>query len=110
MNIKQFSELVRTEFGPRMEHATPANMRKFLSRMHLELDGCDTPRDPIVIPSEDATNYEQVVTDFLSRVLDSPTDQAVILLWIFSSELFYERLGEQYEDNLSKLFTYDINE
>lgn len=93
-----------------MEHATPANMRKFLCRMHLELEGCETKQGRFIIPREHAKNYEQVVTDFLSRVLDFPPEQAVVLLWIFSSELFYARLGEQYEEHLSDLLTYDLNE
>ena len=110
MDIRQFSDLVREEFGAKMEHATPANMRKFLCRMHLELEGNDPPQGTFIIPREKATNYEQVVAEFLSKVVDFPPEQAVILLWVFSSELFYARLGEQYEEHLSDLLTYDINE
>lgn len=110
MDIKHFCELVKAEFGPRMEHATPANMRKFLCRMHLELEGADPPTGRITIPREKATNYEQVVAEFLANVLDFPPEQAVILLWVFASESFYARLGEQYDEHLCDLLTYDLNE
>lgn len=109
MDNQQFHEAVQREFGPKMEHVTPANMRKFLSRMYAELTH-DCEQHPFIIPQEDATNYEQVVAEFLIHALEMPPEQSVVLLWMFSCELFYARLGEQYEQNMRELLRFDISE
>jgi hypothetical protein len=102
--------MIVAEFGPSMEHATPANVRKFMERMHADFAQSATAEQTIVIPRENAMNYEQVVAEFFARVLDLPAEQAVILLWIYAGELFYARLGEQYEQEMSNLFTLEIGE
>ncbi|HEY3376650.1 MAG TPA: hypothetical protein VGL77_04065 [Armatimonadota bacterium] len=110
MDITQFRDDIYAEFGSKLEHATPANVRRFLNRMHLELGDYASDGQPFVIPREDATNYEQVVAEFLSRVLKTPPEQGIMLLWIFASELFYARLGEQYEEKLSDLLYFDLGD
>lgn len=109
MDIQQFRDAVRAEFGAQLEYATPEHMRRFLQRMNTRIAVYDTGRTTFAIPhTENAKNYEQVVMDFFARVLDLPSDQAVVLLWIFASEMFFSRLGEQYAQELSSLLTFEI--
>lgn len=110
MDIERFREEVHTEFGTRMEHATPAHVRRFLCRIYSAIDKEEIGPNHFAIPREDASNYEQVVNEFFARVLDLPPDQAVVLLWMFAGEMFYARLGEQYTQDLSDLFTFEITE
>ena len=91
-----------------MARATPEHMRQFLSRMYAQLSARPAGVRAFAIPHEDADNYEQVITEFFSRVLDLPPERAVVLLWLFASEMFYSRLGEQYTQELSELCTFDI--
>lgn len=109
MDIRHFREQVLTQFGRRMEHATPANVRDFLDRIYTELANSNDPVQPIIIPREDARDYEQVVNAFLARVLDIPPERAILLLWLFAGEIYYARLGEQYQE-MGDLLRFDVSE
>ena len=39
MELNDFKELVDREFGNRLEHATPGNVREFLDRMQMNVLG-----------------------------------------------------------------------
>ncbi len=115
MDLEQFRNEIRTEFGSKLEHATPAHMRQFLyrmySRLHSRLDGeAHLEGLPFTIPTESANNYEQVVAEFFSHVLDYPSDLAVITLWLFACEMFYTHLEDAYTDQFQDLFSFEIPE
>lgn len=108
LDLEHLRAAIHSELGTRLEYATPANMRKFLGRLHEEIISADADQRPFVVPREHAANYEQVVAEFLSRVLDVPPERGIVILWLFASELFYARLGEQYEEELAELLTFEI--
>lgn len=111
MNLEQFRNEIRAEFGVKLEHATPEHMRQFLSRMYAKLGGKGHAEGlPITIPTESASNYEQVIAEFLSRVLDYPADFAVITLWLFAVEMFYTHLEDEYTEQFHELFSFEITE
>lgn len=85
-----------------MERATPATIRDFLIRMQREISG--TRRGPVVINHDPAHDFNDVIGDFFSRVLELPLDKAVVLLWLLAVELHYARLEEEYSERFSSLF------
>lgn len=107
MDIDRFRQEVHATFGEKMEHATPAHMRKFLCRVYAELDESGQEPRPAAVVRDEASNYEQIVTEFFARVLDLPPERGVVLLWLFATEMFYSRLGEQYAE-LTDLMSFDI--
>ncbi len=105
MTLPEFRELVREEFGPRLERATPANVRDFLDRMQLRLHRDANEGQPYVIEEESRTlNYEEIVADFFSRALDYPPDQALIMLWLLAFEQHFVMLGEDYAHRFVTIF------
>jgi hypothetical protein len=102
VELSDFRRRVHEEFGIRMERATPASIREFMVRIQREIGS--TRRGPIIINQDPAHDFDGVIADFLSRVLDLPLEQAVILLWLLAVELHYARLEEEYTDRFSSLF------
>ncbi|MHB9131434.1 MAG: hypothetical protein ACYDBB_10130 [Armatimonadota bacterium] len=109
MNLEQFRHEVHAEFGPHLEHATPEHVRKFLCRIQAEIASGKATKAGFDISQEHAKNYEQIVTEFFARVIDFPTEQAVIHLWIFAAEMYFSQLGEQYAE-LSAMLSFDVSE
>ena len=85
-----------------MERATPASIRDFMIRVQREIGGIRRGR--IVINHDPAHDFNDVISDFFSRVLDLPLEQAVILLWLLAVELHYARVEEEYSERFSSLF------
>ena len=110
MNFEQFREEVRAEFGERMEHVTPEHMRLFLGRIYTKLCGGGGGHQPLTLDAENAANYEQIVADFFARVLDFPREQAIIFLWLFACEMFYSRLGDEYDEVFADLLSLETPE
>jgi len=112
MDMKDFRQTVIAEFGSKMQYITPAHARGFLERIQTEAEPTTSLNHPprLHIPSEHAQNYEEVVGEFFARVLDLPPDEAAIQLWLFATEMFYTRLGEQYSQQLADLLTFEIPE
>ena len=105
MTLPEFRELVREEFGPRLERATPASVRDFLDRMQLRLHQESGESAPYVIEGEArATSYEEIVADFFSRALEYPPDQALIMLWLLAFEQHFAMLGEDYAHRFVTIF------
>jgi hypothetical protein len=102
VELHDFRQRVREQFGPRMERATPASIRDFLIRIQSEFSS--PRRGPIVINQDPAHDFDDVIGDFFSRVLDLPLEKAVMLLWLLAVELHYARLEEEYEERFSSLF------
>ena len=106
LTVAEFRELVRREFGPRLERATPASVREFLDRLQLRLHKESGERPPYVLDREDsAGSYEEIVAEFFSRLLDydSP-EQAFILLWLLAFEQHFAMLEEDYSRRSLSLF------
>ncbi len=98
-----------------MEHATPANIREFLDTLardrwqeEKEERAAQTPPGQtmrIIIPSEAATSYEEVLRQFFTDALYAPRDQALIQLWTLALDLAYAGLEEQNAEKLGMLFS-----
>lgn len=102
MKLEEFREAIRREFGPNLEHATPANVRDFLndlSRRQFEA----RLRKRIVL-NESKTTYEEILKDFFSRVLDFPPEEALILLWTMAFELSFTVLEHHLADRFDVMF------
>jgi hypothetical protein len=85
-----------------MERATPENVREFLDRMNQELD--TTPRGGPYELSETEISYEAIMRSFFFEILDAPSDQAVIQLWLHALELDFADLRDTIEEEISPLF------
>ncbi|MEN6371135.1 MAG: hypothetical protein ABFD64_03895 [Armatimonadota bacterium] len=102
MKIEEFRDLVTSEFGPGLKHATPANVREFLDRMQEEVfQSRQTGR---IVINESATTYEEVIKDFFTRILDSPRDEAFVALWTLALDLSFAAIEYQYAERFANLF------
>ncbi|UCC69467.1 MAG: hypothetical protein JSV79_06040 [Armatimonadota bacterium] len=105
LTLDEFRELVRKEFGPHLERATPASVREFLDRLHLRMHRESGEGSPYTLDVDDrARSYEEIVAGFFSRVLDYPPDQAVIMLWLLAFEQHFAILEEDYSRRSLSLF------
>ena len=93
MTLQEFRKRVRQEFGGDLRYMTPANVREFLDRVQPEVDGGLAPASRFYLDEPEGT-YEGIVRDFLRGVLDMPSDQAVIRLWLYSLELTISSVSE----------------
>jgi len=105
LELSEFRELVRKEFGPRLERATPASVREFLDRMQTRLHEESGEGSPYVLDEDgQARSYEEIVSEFFSRALDYPADQAVVILWLFAFEQHFAMLEEDYARRFVTIF------
>ena len=99
MKLEEFKDIVKREFGAKLEHATPANVEEFITSFYAGLSG---KRDGRFVIEERASSYEEIVKDFLIGVLEHPSEDAIILLWLLALELLFaviepierERIGK----------------
>jgi len=103
MTLPQFRRLVRREFGPDLENMTPANVREFLDRVQPQVDASLAPSARFYLDEPEGT-YEGIVRDFLRQVLDMPSDQAVIRLWLYCLEMTISSVSEMEAEKFEKLF------
>ena len=103
MNLDEFRERVRQQFGPGMERTTPQNVREFLDQMQQDLD--ETPPGGPFELAEGETSYEGILRTFFSEILAAPRDQAVIQLWMLALELAFADLRDTIEEEISPLFS-----
>lgn len=105
MDIVEFRQLVREEFGQHLERATPATVRDFLDRMQLRLHRESGEGPPYVIEGESrARSYEEIVVDFFSRALDYPPEQAFMMLWMLAFEQHFAMLEDDYARRFVTIF------
>ena len=102
MRIEEFRKSIKREFGSNLQHATPANVREFLDRVHEDVFQGHL-RAPIEI-NEPKTTYEEILRDFFARVLDFPKDEAMIMLWTMAFELSFSSLEVHLADRFESLF------
>jgi hypothetical protein len=105
LTIAQLRDLVREEFGERLERATPASVRDFLDRLQLRLHQESGEEPPYLIEGEDkARSYEEIVSEFFSRVLDYDPQKALVLLWLLAFEQHFNMVEEDYLQRSLTLF------
>ncbi|MCL6519646.1 MAG: hypothetical protein QHH26_10045 [Armatimonadota bacterium] len=102
VDIHEFKRLLSKEFGKKLEHATPSNVRDFLDRMQLNVLG-PKMKGPVVL-QESASSYEEIIKDFFARVLDLPRDEALILLWLLAFDLSFSAIELQQAETFRSLF------
>jgi len=108
LTVAEFRDLVQREFGERLERATPANVREFLDRMQLRLHRESGEGPPYVLEERSpARSYEEIVTDFFSRALDYPVEQAFIMLWLLAFEQHFAMIEEEYARRFVTIFGED---
>jgi hypothetical protein len=97
-----FRAAVWKEFGHNLEKATPANVREFMDRHQVQLlEG--KPSDRIVL-DEPKTTYEEILKDFFVRVLERPSDEALIILWTLAFEMSFFNIEQHAAERLQSLF------
>ena len=100
--LDAFRKAVWKEFGHNLEKATPANVRDFLDRHQEQLfDGGSTDR---FVLNEPKTTYEEILKDFFVRVLERPSDEALILLWTLAFEMSFFNIEQHAAERLQSLF------
>jgi len=106
LSLGQFRDLVRKEFGPHLERATPASVREFLDQLQARMHRESGEGPPYAVDDVDDTarSYEEIVAQFFSRVLDYPADQAVIMLWLLAFEQHFAMIEEDYSRRSLSLF------
>lgn len=103
MTLKDFRKHVRTQFGGDLSRMTPANVREFLDSMQPRVDGSRNPGGRIVL-NETEGSYEAIVRDFLRSTLELPSDQAVVVLWLYCLELVAASVTDLEAERFRKLF------
>lgn len=102
VKLEEFRGLVKSEFGQGLRHATPANVREFLDRVHQDVfNGRLAER---IIIDEPATTYEEVIRDFFSQILEAPRDEAIVALWALALDLSFAAIEYQYSERFATLF------
>lgn len=100
--LEEFRRKVQREFGRNLEKATPANVRDFMDTYQDELFD-SSPRGRIEL-NESKTTYEEILKDFFARVLERPSDEALIMLWLMAFEMSFFTIEQHLSDRLQTLF------
>ena len=100
--LDTFRRAVCKEFGHNLEKATPANVRDFLDRHQDQLFNTG-PGERFVL-NEPKTTYEEILKDFFVRVLERPSDEALILLWTLAFEMSFFNIEQHAAERLQSLF------
>lgn len=100
--LERFRLIVNQEFGRNLEKATPANVRDFLDNYQDDLFQTGS-RDRIEL-NETKNTYEEILKDFFARVLDRPTDDALIMLWLMAFEMSFYTIEQHLSERLQSLF------
>lgn len=87
INLQQFRALVVQYLGPELHDATPDNVRAFLDRMQVEMAEKPPPGERYRI-EESIFTYDSILRDFFWSALNSPLDEAVIMLWVLAAEAY----------------------
>ena len=102
MKLAEFRQLVKSEFGDDLKHATPANVREFLDRFQGEvLSEKVTHR---IVIDEHCTTYEENIKDFFAQMLELPPEEAVVGLWALALDLAFASIESQYAEKFASLF------
>ncbi|HZP80044.1 MAG TPA: hypothetical protein VFB21_00275 [Chthonomonadaceae bacterium] len=100
--LAEFRAAVLREFGRNLEKATPANVREFMDRYQEDIFQNEM-RGRIEL-NEPKTTYEEILKDFFARVLERPTEEALIMLWTLAFEMSFAALEQHLAGRLQSLF------
>jgi hypothetical protein len=100
--LEQFRAAVRQAFGRNLEKATPSNVRDFMDRYQEEI--FESPTRGRIEINETKTTYEEILKDFFARVLERPTDEALIMLWTLAFDLSFFNIEQHAAERLQSLF------
>lgn len=100
--LEAFRIKVQHEFGRNLEKATPANVRDFMDNYQDEFFEA-SPRGRIEL-NESKTTYEEILKDFFTRVLERPSDEALIMLWLMAFEMSFFTIEQHLSDRLQSFF------
>ena len=101
--LNAFRLAVRKQFGSGLEKATPANVREFMDRYQEEIFQ-QQPGERRFELRETKTTYEEILKDFFARVLDRPSDEALIMLWTLAFDLSFFNIEQHAAQRLHTLF------
>ena len=104
--LDQFRQAVQQEFGQNLEKATPANVRDFLDKFQDDMFQ-ETMREATrarIELNESKTTYEEILKDFFARVLERPSDEALIMLWTLAFEMCFFTIEQHAAERLQSLF------
>lgn len=106
--LDQFRKAVQREFGRNLEKATPANVRDFMDKFQddafqemIRDTGSGIGRIEL---NESKTTYEEILKDFFARVLERPSDEALIMLWTLAFEMCFFTIEQHAAERLQSLF------
>lgn len=102
MRLDEFRKLVKSEFGDRLSHATPANVREFIDDLDHRAIIEKMPNR--IILDEPCTSYEEVIKDFFAQILELPPEEAMVALWTVALDLAFATIESQYSDKLASMF------
>jgi len=100
--LELFRARVHHAFGRNLEKATPANVRDFMDNYQVDMMH-GTVRTRIEL-NESKTTYEEILKDFFVRILERPTDEALILLWMMAFEMSFFTIEQHVSDRFQTLF------
>lgn len=88
MTFDEFRRSVRAAFDDDLSRATPEAVREFVARMQQSAIGKITRENPLRL-DEPLGDYETIVRNFYSRVLDASADEAAVALWLATAEMAF---------------------
>jgi hypothetical protein len=62
-----------------------------------------------IVLDETATSYEEVIKDFFTRILEAPSDEAIVALWTLALDLSFAAIEYQYAERFANLF-HDLDD
>jgi hypothetical protein len=107
VKLDEFREAVKHEFGDELQRATPANVQDFLVRMQAKLFADVGKGEHGFELNEQAADYDEIVTQFFARVLETKPEQleeTLMMLWLVAFELHFARLEDEYADRFASMF------
>ncbi len=100
--LQKFREAVQREFGRNLEKATPANVRDFMN--NYQEDMFQNPPYARLELNETKNTYEEILKDFFSRVLERPSEDAMIMLWLMAFEMSFFTIEQHVSERLQNMF------
>ncbi len=102
--LDSFRQAVRKQFGRNLEKATPANVREFMDRYQEDMFQSSFNGNKRIELNETKTTYEEILKDFFVKVLDQPSDEALIMLWTLAFDLSFFNIEQHAAQRLHVLF------
>jgi hypothetical protein len=103
VRLAEFRERVFREFGPRLERATPENVRLFLA--DLDLEGLSrTSYRSLDLDAEESVTLEGAIRSYFARALREDPETAAVALWSLAFELFFAIIEVDLDDRFRRLF------